>query len=279
MERKKSNHNLTLVKKITSGIVRAAVALMLVLCVGCSKNKDVYHQGNEAEVAENDSGAGGSETTSNEGSGYEEDLRACCRIYTKSQCSSGFIVYLDRERVVIAASLHGLSDWGEGSEVVFFDGSSAFGQVFGSKEELDVGFIEVAAADIGESIYAWLVCAEGTKEKPGDENLNETTDSGSDEAVNITRRIHAYDLFPEGSSKNDPRSVKYVGELISEDEYLYDYDRTMLFGKLERVNDGMSGTPVFSDEGKCLGMIVAGNDDGQFAGIFYDEIMKLLYFP
>ncbi len=254
MERKKSNHNLILFKKITSGIARAAVALMLVLCVGCSKAEEVYG----LDIGD---GAGGSGTTSNEGAGYEEDLGACCRIYTKSQCSSGFIVYSDSDRVVIAASLHGLNDWGEGSEVVFYDGSSAFGQVFGSNEDLDIGFIEVAAADIGKDTL---------------KGLDKVSGIGS---VNITKTIHAYDLFPEGSSKKDPRSVEYEGELISEDEYLYDYDRTMLFGKLECVNDGMSGSPVFLDDGKCLGMIVAGNDDGQFAGIFYDDIMKLLYFP
>ena len=263
MKREKSNQNLILVHRITRGIIKAACILLLLVCAGCGKTDEK-----------------GAEEATVEMPGA--DQRACCRIYTKSQCSSGFIVFKDSEKVVIAATLHGLSDYGEGSEVIFFDGSSAFGQVFGSDDELDVGFIEIAISDIDKETADGLECVSGSddggsrKDAVDEAASNETQNGG---LVDITRQIYAYDLYPEGSSKKDPKVRRYEGELISEDQYLYDYDRTMLFGKLERVNDGMSGTPVFSEDGKCLGMIVAGNDDGQFAGLFYDEIMKLLYFP
>ena len=272
MNNKKSNPNLISCKKITSGIVRVGLALTVVICVGCSQNKDIHSHGMGSEPKGKVS----------EAEMPGADQRACCRIYTKSQCSSGFIVFKDSEKVVIAATLHGLSDYGEGSEVIFFDGSSAFGQVFGSDDELDVGFIEIAISDIDRETAVSLEHVSGPDDGASHKDaVNEEASivAQDNDLVDITNQIYAYDLFPEGSSKSDPKAKRYEGELIFEDQYLYDYDRTMLFGKLERVNDGMSGTPVFSEDGKCLGMIVAADDDGQFAGIFYDEMMKLLYFP
>lgn len=274
MKWEKSNSNLILIHKITRGIIWAACILLLLFSYGCSDKQSADVDGSYNEV---------DSACSAEAAGMPgADMRACCRIYTKTQCSSGFVVVKDSEKIVIAATLHGLSDYDEGSEIVFFDGSSAFGQVFGSDDELDVGFIEIAISDIDKETADGLECVSGPDDEASHKDaLDEATDNVAQNSslVDITRHIYAYDLYPEGSSKTDPKAHKYEGQLISEDEYIYDYDRTMLFGKLERVNDGMSGTPIFSDDGKCLGMIVAANDDGQFAGVFYDEIMKLLYFP
>ncbi|MCR4789129.1 MAG: hypothetical protein K5888_11120, partial [Lachnospiraceae bacterium] len=62
----------------------------------------------------------------------ETNLRSCCRIYTSTSCSCGLILSDDPEKTIVAATVHGTTDWGEGSRVVFYDGSEAFGQLFGA---------------------------------------------------------------------------------------------------------------------------------------------------
>lgn len=258
----KFNRNLTIANSISHVMKCFLIFCTVIFCAGCG-NKERADDGLNGSI----------DIGTDEDASPDRDICSCVRIYTKSECSTGFIIRKDEESIVIVASLHGLDSYGEDSQIVFFDGSASFGQVFGSNEELDAGFVEIAAGDVDSDTFMKLapVVLPDT-----DQYTGSMTDKGS--TVDITK-IYSYDLYAAGSLKDALKYERFEGELISADEYIYDYDRNMLFGRLDRVNDGMSGSPVFNADGECLGMIVAGNDDGSFAGVFIRDILNLISLP
>ena len=182
----------------------------------------------------------------------DPSLSDCCRIYTEDSCFGGIIFSQDDQNYIIATAAHGIDDPLMQPLVEFYDKSTANSVIIKENEDMDIAFLAVSKADVDlrgvQSVFY----------------------DGIDDIAGIS--VYSYDLFSE--------PVKKIhGELFSSNEYLYDFDKCMMHGRLDGISEGMSGTAVFDDDGKCLGIIIAGNDDGEFAGVFYKDMMNLLYFP
>ncbi|MCR4989409.1 MAG: serine protease [Lachnospiraceae bacterium] len=187
----------------------------------------------------------------------DDSYRSCCVIKTSTQASSGFIINIGDEYVTMVCTAHGTDDWGEGSSVVFFEGSESFGQIYGVDDELDLAFIDIPVSELPEKTLSLIYAVKRAPEE-----------------VDITsNRIYAYNFFYEDKKEKDSLFIRTDGELETDEGYVYDLDVLAMKGKLSSLSEGMSGSPLFNKKGECIGMIRAGDDEGGFAAL------SIKYFP
>lgn len=178
---------------------------------------------------------------------YEACKSQCVYVCTNEGYGRGVVFEINNDEIVIATALHVSRDWGEGSYIRFVDGTRAFGQRFGADEYYDVEFISVPLTEALES----------TIEKLKTVRVDE-------ESKELPLECVCFD-----------DEARIDGKVLSMDEYMYEFDKKMMYGNM-KVGEGMSGAPVFDTSGNFLGLVLAGNENGVFAAVKYENIKKCL---
>ncbi len=177
-----------------------------------------------------------------------DESRMCTvRIFTRGGEGCGVIFEKNAEELVVATNLHVISDWDEDSYIRFYDGEKAFGQVFGGDETYDVGFISV----------------------PMEESFADYPEAVRSALMDVPYDIYFYNITDQGTEK------KVKGSILSNEEFFYELDRVMLYGEA-KAREGMSGTPVFTEDGGLVGILSAGNEEGIIAATSVSDLEKCL---
>lgn len=175
---------------------------------------------------------------------YERCKSSCVYVCTKGGYGRGVILEVSDSEIVVATAHHVSSDWDEDGYIEFVDGTRAFGQRFGADEHYDVEFISVPIDEVS-----------------------------SDTIEKITPVSYVNQNATKCISFSGDKVIK--GDVISYDEFMYEFDKQMMYGRM-KVDEGMSGAPIFDTKGQLLGMILAGNDEGDFAAVNSMDILKCL---
>ena len=188
-------------------------------------------------------------------------LGSCVKIYTNIGYGSGMVYCINDDEVIVATAAHVLEGFDENARIEFCDGSSYSGLLCDVDEIIDVGIVSVLKSNISEETIKSI------------KEVNITQDAFTNEPSythqKSTEYCVMYDLFGEnGIIKRVP------GKVTSMSEYVYEYDRHMLCGQNADVTEGMSGCPIFTEDGYLLGMLQAGNHEGDFRGITYFNLVN-----
>ncbi|MCR5501537.1 MAG: serine protease [Lachnospiraceae bacterium] len=176
-----------------------------------------------------------------------ETFRSCVKVFSGREDGCGVILDASPEEIIVVTAFHVAKGWNGDSRVQFHDGKRAFGQIFGGDEALDICFIGIPA-EAGEDLSRYRAAAVG--QLPPE-----------------PFPVYLYD--PSGIRGEQ----RIDGEVLALKEYLYEFDRKMLFGRAS-VKEGMSGSAIFTDEGILAGILLAGNGEGILAGACTDDILK-----
>ena len=188
-------------------------------------------------------------------------LGSCVKIYTNIGYGSGMVYCINDDEVIIATAAHVLEGFDENARIEFCNGQSSPGLLCDVDEILDVGIVSVLKSNVNEetleSIREVNITQDAFEQEPSYANQK------------CTEYCVMYDLFGEnGIIKKVP------GKVTSMSEYVYEYDRHMLCGLNADVTEGMSGCPIFTEDGHLLGMLQAGNSEGDFRGITYFNLVN-----
>ena len=191
----------------------------------------------------------------------DNNINSCVRIYTSIGYGSGMIYNIDNNEVLIATADHVLEGFNENSYIEFADGAKAHGYICSEDDINDIGILSIPVMNIPEESLHNIKQVYITRDVLASEP-EYLEDDYLDECI-------MYDLFPK-----DGIIVFVDGNIMSMNEYIYDFDRHMLHGISTQVTEGMSGSPIFAKDGHLLGMLLGGNDKGDFVGITYYNLVN-----
>ncbi len=191
----------------------------------------------------------------------DNNVNACVRIYTGEGYGSGMVYGISEDEVLIATAAHVLEGYDKNSYVEFANGSSAHALMCSLDDNNDIGILSVPVESIDNKTLNSI------------KEVDITTDAFVDEpsylSNDYTDKCIMYDLFQKNGI------ILFVnGKITSMNEYVYAFDKHMLHGISDKVTEGMSGSPIFDSNGRLLGMLLAGNDAGDFVGITYFNLVN-----
>ena len=191
----------------------------------------------------------------------ENNVNACVRIYTGEGYGSGMVYGISEDEVLIATAAHVLEGYDKNSYVEFANGSSAHALMCSLDDNNDIGILSVPVSNIDNKTLNSIKEVDITTDIYGDEPLYLSYDYAG--------KCIMYDLFQKNGI------ILFVnGKITSMNEYVYAFDKHMLHGISDKVTEGMSGSPIFDSKGRLLGMLLAGNDAGDFVGITYFNLVN-----
>lgn len=168
---------------------------------------------------------------------------------------SGMIWKFEKGAVIIATNAHVLDFWEDHTGVVcFLQGFTKEAEQIGCSEKYDTGFLQIPMESFSNAELAALV-----QVNPGEEGT--------------------FSLKP-GQEVIYVGAAKEAGELMCcrgtlEDLALYipDFSMEMLYGR-GSAKKGMSGGGMFDLQGRCVGMLTGGTDQGETASIPAQKIAE-----
>lgn len=181
-----------------------------------------------------------------------KDVHSEVKIITPTREGIGVIVAVlpkrDIPRETILTAKH-VVEGCETVEVMFADGSTAEGSVgmLSDYPEEDIAIIRVDSSDISKETLDFISSAQIVSESK--ENY----------------RPEGFIMYPLHIGNGRYSTVE--GTIESMNEYFYEFDSTMIRGRVSGIEEGMSGSPLFDEDGRVFGILVAGNDDGTIAAV------------
>lgn len=191
----------------------------------------------------------------------EAQIGSCVKIFTNVGYGSGMIYCIGEDEIIIATAAHVLEGFDENARIEFVGGERTSGLLCEVDENADVGILSVPKDFLSVD----------TLEKINEVNITQDAFDGepSYSEKDFSKKCVMYNLF-----ENNGIIKEVCGDVTSMDEYVYDFDRHMLSGCNSEVTEGMSGGPIFDEEGFLLGMLLAGNAEGDFKGITYFNLVN-----
>lgn len=186
-------------------------------------------------------------------------VRSCVGIVTESSMGSGMVLDRRADEIVIATAGHVIDD--ANVKVIFFDGVAVPGTVLNVDKTADIAYIGVKMTDMSGIDTL-------SKAMP----VSKPDEGYYDEPDSLIKEDNTCIVF-DSVGKN-MRIRQSEGVISSLNEYVYDSDENMVFGRLNYLEEGMSGSPIFNKEGILLGMLLSGSDSGEFTGVSF---VKLSY--
>lgn len=195
---------------------------------------------------------------------FENVLCSCVRIQVEGHYGSGSIYRMLEDEIIVVTNRHVLQYWNEDSYVTFFNGRTSGGEVLGTSDKADLGFIRIPIDGFTyEELLVFRNIRIPNELKEEDEMQHFPAEGSKIFMVNIA------------SKWNEP--IMTEGEILANLMYLEDFGMEMLYAKGEAI-PGMSGGGVFDRSGNYLGMLTGATLQNELAAvpakIIYEEFHK-----
>lgn len=168
----------------------------------------------------------------------QQTIPTITRISMGEYYGSGAIFTIDEDSIILISNQHLIRE-GKFGQVTFFDGTKAKGEVMGTSDKYDVGFMKVKLSDIPYQVLKEL------RYVSIDSECYETLKKGDE-------------IFLIGSSDGAAKSI-YEGTIGDMWWYFEEFDSYMIYNYCF-AKQGMSGGGTFDAHGHYIGMITGGNE-------------------
>ncbi len=196
---------------------------------------------------------------------FENVLCSCVRIQTREHYGSGSIYKMRENEIIIVTNRHVLEDFDDDSCVTFFNGAVGFGELLGTSDEADVGFISISTASFPwEELLAFRNVRLLDTEREGGAQKGMQQENRADESIRF--------FCPDMANYFETPVMK-CGELSPQAVYLEDFGMEMLYGRGSAA-PGMSGSGVFDGRGNYLGMLTGATGAGEIAAVPLEVVRR-----
>lgn len=196
---------------------------------------------------------------------FENILCSCVRIQTREHYGSGSIYKMKENEIIIVTNRHVLEDFDDDSHVTFFNGAVGFGEILGTSDLADVGFISISTASFPwEELLVFRNVRPLDTEREGGGQKGLWQGNGADESIRF--------FCPDMANYFETPVMK-SGELLPQAVYLEDFGMEMLYGTGSAA-PGMSGSGVFDGCGNYLGMLTGATGAGEIAAVPLEVVRR-----
>ncbi len=186
---------------------------------------------------------------------FENVLCSCVRIQTREHYGSGSIYKMRENEIIIVTNRHVLEDFDDDSCVTFFNGAVGFGELLGTSDEADVGFISISTASFPwEELLAFRNVRLLDTEREGGAQKGMQQENRADESIRF--------FCPDMANYFETPVMK-CGELSPQAVYLEDFGMEMLYGR-----------GVFDGRGNYLGMLTGATGAGEIAAVPLEVVRR-----
>lgn len=168
---------------------------------------------------------------------------------------SGMIWQFEKGAVIIATNAHVLEFWEDRTGVVCFQqGFTKAAEQLGCSERYDAGFLRIPMESFSDAELAGL-----EQVNPGEEGTFSLQPG--------------QEVLYVGAAQEAGELLCCRGTLEDLAFYIPDFSTEMLYGR-GNAREGMSGGGTFDLQGRCVGMLTGGTDQGETASISVQKLAE-----